>query len=148
MCSSLLLPVLSSTSLLLFFLFILSFPFLSFRLLPGSAPVLETWMYPSHLADAFIRGSPRFGDANFLPNFSSEGGGDGGERKVQEAKREPLSPPPDPPVVICLSPLFRRSGCLIVFGNFSLEAGRRIYRSFKCGAYKNTGEWSLRFMHS
>lgn len=32
--------------------------------------------------------------------------------------------------------------------NLSLEAGRRIYRNSKCGAYKNTEEWSLRFMHS
>lgn len=32
--------------------------------------------------------------------------------------------------------------------NLSLGAGRRIYRSSKCGAYKNTEERSLRFMHS
>lgn len=138
-CLSLLLPVHSSTSLFLLFLLILSFPFLS-----GLPPVLKTWRYPRYLADASMCDLPCFSDANFLPNSSLAGGGR--ERKVEETKREPLSLPParsvSPPAPS------RRSGCLIVYGNFSLEAGRRIYRSFKCGAYKNTEEWSLRFMHS
>lgn len=113
-------------------LFILSLSSPSFLGLP---PALETLLHPSHLACAL----PCFNTPTFWQTLALEGG-------KKETKREPrwlrsASPrsPGHPPV---------RSGCFVVSGNFSLEAGRRIYRSFKCGAYKNTEEWSLRFMHS